>query len=126
MSDLASVCLTGRMTRDAKTRQAGNHTVTEFSLAVNGWRKDSVSFFNVEAWGKLGEIILRYGVKGKQLAVSGTIRIDTWEKEGFTQRKPVIDAKDITLLGSKDTKPAPPENTAKPDIRDLDIHEIPF
>lgn len=102
MADLANVCLTGRMTRDAKSRQAGNYTVTEFGLAVNGWRKDSVSFFNVEAWGKLGEVILQYGVKGKQLAISGEIRIDTWEKDGEKQRKTVIDAKNVTLLGSKD------------------------
>ena len=105
MADLATVCLTGRITRDAKTRQAGNHTVTEFSLAVNGWRKDSVSFFNVEAWGKLGEVILRYGVKGKQIALQGEIRIDTWDKDGVKQYKTVIEAKNITLLGSKDEAP---------------------
>ena len=105
MADLASVCLTGRITRDAKTRQAGTHTVTEFSLAVNHWKEYSVSFFNVEAWGKLGEIILRYGVKGKQIALQGEIRIDTWDKDGVKQRKTVIDAKNITLLGSKDEAP---------------------
>ena len=101
MADLATVCLTGRITRDAKTRQAGNNTVTEFSLAVNHWKEGSVSFFNVEAWGKLGEIILRYGVKGKQIALQGDIRIDTWDKDGVKQYKTVIEAKNITLLGSK-------------------------
>ena len=96
MADQCCVCLTGRLTRDAKTRQACNNTVTEFSLAVNGWKEGSVSFFNVEAWGKLGEIILRYGVKGKQIALQGDIRIDTWEKAGVKQRKTVIAAKNIT------------------------------
>ena len=110
MADMANVCLTGRMVRDATTKKVGQTSVTEFTLAVNSWKKDDTgnhiaSFCNIEVWGKLGEIIIRYGVKGKQLAISGEVRIDTWEKEGVKQRKTVIDAKNITLLGSKDEAP---------------------
>ena len=120
MADLCNVCLTGHMTDYPKNRQAGKHNVTEFSIAVNHWKKDSVSFFNVEAWGKLGDIILQYGAKGKQLAISGDLRIDTWEKDGVKHRKTVIDAKNITLLGSKDDDQQPLAKAAPPD------DDVPF
>ena len=119
MADLCNVCLTGRMTDYPKNRTVGQHNVTEFSIAVNHWKKDSVSFFNVEAWGKLGDIILQYGVKGKQLAISGDLRIDTWDKDGVKHRKTVIKALSITLLGSKDNDQRPLAKAAPTD-------EIPF
>jgi len=120
MADLCTVCLTGRMTRYPTNRQAGKHNVTEFSIAVNHWQKDSVSFFNVEAWGKLGDIILQYGARGKQLAISGDLRIDTWEKDGVKHRVTLIKAQSITLLGKKDNDQQPPAKAARPD------DEVPF
>tara|TARA_R110002020_G_scaffold273792_1_gene488971 strand:+ start:16164 stop:16487 length:324 start_codon:yes stop_codon:yes gene_type:complete len=107
------------MTDYPKNRQAGSSYVTEFSIAVNHWKKDSVSFFNVEAWGKLGDIILQFGVKGKQLAISGDLRIDTWEKDGIKHRKTVIKAQSITLLGSKDNDQQPLAKAAPTD-------DVPF
>ena len=103
MADIATITMTGRMTRDPETTETKTNSVTKFSIAVNGFKKDNVSFFDCEAWGKLSEIIQQYCTKGKQIAVSGTIRVDRWEdKDGNKRSKPVVNVRDVTLLGSKD------------------------
>jgi single-strand DNA-binding protein len=103
MADIATITLVGRLTRNPETTETKTSSVAKFSLAVNGFKKEDVSFFDCEAWGKVGEIVQKYCEKGKQLAVAGTIRIDRWEdKEGNKRSKAVVNVRDVTLLGSKD------------------------
>jgi len=103
MADIATITMTGRMTRDPETTETKTNSVTKFSIAVNGFKKDNVSFFDCEAWGKVGEIVQQHCEKGKQVVVAGTLRIDKWEdKEGNKRSKPVVNVRDVTLLGSKD------------------------
>ena len=126
MADIATITMTGRLTRDPESTptQAG-HSVAKFSLAVSGFKKEDVSYFDCEAWGKVGEIIQKYCAKGKQIAVAGTIRIDRWvDKDGNGRSKPVINVRDMTLLGSKDdSKQAP-----KPQVQSQGVaqDDIPF
>ena len=102
MADMASVSLIGRMARPAETTQTPNSSVAKFSIAVNGYKKDSVSWFDCEAWGKTGEFIQEYGDKGKQLGVTGTIRIDKWkDQDGNNRSKAVVTAENIQLVGKK-------------------------
>ena len=54
MADLANISLTGRMGADAQVTETTNSSVAKFSLAVNGFKKDELSWFNCEAWGKVG------------------------------------------------------------------------
>ena len=129
MADLANVTMTGRLTRDPETREAGKTVVTKFSIAVNGFKKEDVSFFNCEAWGKVGEIISQYTSKGKQIAIAGTIRIDSYEdNEGNARKATVINVRDMTLLGSKDDAQAennaPAATTTTPIKGEFD--DIPF
>lgn len=126
MADLATVSMTGRLTRNPEQNETTNSKVSKFSIAVNGFKKDDVSFFDCEAWGKLSEIIQQYCTKGKQIAVSGTIRIDRWEdKEGNSRSKPVVNVRDMTLLGSKeDSVPSAPSKPAQPIQESAD--DLPF
>ena len=91
--------------------------------------KEDVSFFNCEAWGKVGEIISQYTSKGKQIAIAGTIRIDSYEdNEGNARKATVINVRDMTLLGSKDDAQAennaPAATTTTPIKGEFD--DIPF
>ena len=123
MADLATVTMIGRLTRNPESKEAGNSTICKFSLAVNGMKKDDVSFFNCEAWGKVGEIIQKYCEKGKQIAISGTIRIDRYEdKDGNSCQAPAVTVRDMTLLGSK-TDPA--QNSAPQESRKSISEDIP-
>ena len=116
MADLANISLTGRMGADAQVTETPNSSVANFSLAVNGFKKDEVSWFNCEAWGKVGEIVAKYGEKGKQVAVAGTIRIENWtDKEGNKRQTPKINVRDLTLLGGSNEK-AEAKTEAQDDI----------
>ena len=76
-SDINSVTLIGRLTRDPEMSvlRNSNTSITKFSLANNrvfvagGEKKDQTSFFNCVAWGKLGELINEYCHKGHRLAM---------------------------------------------------------
>tara|TARA_R110000824_G_scaffold17620_3_gene71132 strand:- start:19 stop:393 length:375 start_codon:yes stop_codon:yes gene_type:complete len=122
MADIATISMTGRLTRDPETTETKTSSVTKFSIAVNGFKKDSVSFFDCEAWGKVGEIVQQYCAKGKQVAISGTIRIDRWEdKEGNNRSKPVVNVRELTLLGSKDDAKATAPKQEKVEVNQDDI-----
>ena len=97
--------LVGNLARDPESRQAGETTVTRLVVAVNDtYSKDKVSYVDVEAWGKLGEICQKYLSKGRQALVDGRLVQDTWEKDGKKQSKLYVKADNVQFLGSKGDK----------------------
>ena len=122
MADQATITITGRLTRNPETTETKTSAVAKFSLAVNGFKKEDVSFFDCEAWGKVGAIVQEYCEKGKQIAVAGTIRIDRWEdKEGNKRSKPIVNVWSMTLLGSKDESKATEPQQQQAEIEQNDI-----
>ena len=70
------VILIGRTTKSPELRYApGTGTaVCRFTLAVNRhYKKDEADFINCVAFGKTGETIAQYILKGRQVAISGRI-----------------------------------------------------
>ena len=125
MADIATVTMTGRLTRNPERNETANSAVAKFGIAVNGFKKEDVSFFDCEAWGKLSDIVEQYCSKGKQVAVAGTIRIDRWEdKDGNKRSKPVVNVRDLTLLGSKEDSPA--KQPTSPVKKEVSHDELPF
>jgi single-strand DNA-binding protein len=106
MADLNHVVLIGRLTRDAELKYTANgQAVCKFSIAVNRRRKsgdqwlDEANFFDVVLWGRQGEAINQYLVKGKLVGVEGELRQDRWEQEGQNRSKIEIVANNLQLLG---------------------------
>jgi len=106
MADVNHVILIGRLTRDAELKYtSGGMAVCKFAIAVNKRRKqgeqwvEEVSFFDIVLWGKSGEGLNQYLVKGKQVAVEGELHQNRWEKDGQTQSKVEIVANNVQLLG---------------------------
>lgn len=106
MADINCVVLVGRLTRDAELKYTNNgYPVCNFSIAVNRRRKngdvweDEASFFDVVLWGKLGEALNQYLVKGKQVSVSGELRQNRWEQDGQTRSRVEVVATNLQLLG---------------------------
>ena len=106
MADLNHVILIGRLTRDAELKYTANgQAVCKFSVAVNRRRKngdqwvDEPNFFDVVLWGRAGETLNQYLVKGKQIAVEGELRQDRWEQDGQNRSKVEILANNVQLLG---------------------------
>ncbi len=68
-----SISVIGNIGKDAETREAGNSTVTNFSLANSvgfGDRKQTI-WFDCAIWGKQGDRLQQHLTKGTKVFVSG-------------------------------------------------------
>lgn len=109
MADVNCVSLVGRLTRDIEIRYAGEMPVGKFGLANNYSKKtdgkwtDEANFFDIILFGRQAESLKPYLVKGKQVAVSGELRQERWEKDGRPQSMVRVIASNIQLLGGNAT-----------------------
>ena len=79
-----NIVLIGRITKDPELKYTNNGKGnTRFTLAVQR-NKDETDFINCVAWEKTAENIAEYFKKGSQIAVQGTIRTGSYEKDGRT------------------------------------------
>jgi single-strand DNA-binding protein len=136
MASLNKVMLIGNLTRDPELRVTPKgSSICSFSLAINrkfkddgGGEREEVTYVDVEAWGKAGENIRKYVVKGRPLFVEGRLRLDQWEdkatKEKRSRMKVVLEQ--FQFLGSKPADGAAPAAAApwKPQ-ENLD-EDVPF
>ncbi|MDR2447563.1 MAG: single-stranded DNA-binding protein [Treponema sp.] len=106
MSDINHVVLVGRLTRDAELKYTANgQAVCKFSIAVNRRKKsgeqwvEEANFFDIVVWGRQGEALNQYLVKGKLIGVDGELRQDRWEQDGQNRSKIEIIANNLQLLG---------------------------
>lgn len=106
MADVNHAVLIGRCTRDAELKYtSGGMAVCKFAIAVNKRRKqgeqwvDEASFFDIVLWGKSGESLNQYLVKGKQVAVEGELHQNRWEQDGQPRSKVEVMANNVQLLG---------------------------
>jgi single-strand DNA-binding protein len=107
MADINHVVLVGRLTRDAELKYTANgQAVCKFSIAINRRRKngdqweDEANYFDIVAWGRTGEAVNQYLLKGKTVGVEGELRQDRWQQDGQNRTKVEIVAGNIQLLGS--------------------------
>jgi single-strand DNA-binding protein len=106
MNDLNQIMLIGRLTKDAELRYTGSNLAlckmrvasTQRTRKDNAWVEEPF-YIDVTLWGKSAEAVHRYLVKGKQVAVAGTLHEDHWEKDGQARSRVVINANNIQLLG---------------------------
>jgi single-strand DNA-binding protein len=93
-------------------------------LAVNRRKKqgdqwvEEANFFDIVLWGKAGEAINQYLVKGKQVAVEGELRQDRWEQDGQNRSKVEIMANNVMLLGGGAGGPGAPTGDGSRERRD--------
>ena len=106
MADINHVVLIGRLTRDAELKYTANgQAVCKFSIAVNRRRKngdqweDEANYFDIVLWGRQGESLNQYLLKGKAIGVDGELRQDRWQQDGQNRSKVEIVANNIQLLG---------------------------
>ena len=106
-SDLNNVMLIGRLTKDPESKYLpSGSAVVEFSIANNYYMSSKnsteVNYFDVVAFGKMAETVAKYLTKGKQVAISGTLRQDRWQdKDTNAARSKVrIIMQSMQMLGS--------------------------
>jgi len=95
MPSLNKVFLMGNLTRDPELRVTPKGTpICQFGLAINrqfklesGESREEVIFVDIEAWGKQGETIAKYCVKGRPLFVEGRLKFDQWEDKNTKEKR---------------------------------------
>src|SRR5574344_2188425 len=83
------VVLIGRLTKDPELRfAAGSGTaVSRFTVAVKRqFKKDEADFIGCVAFGKTAETISQYFTKGRQIAISGSIRTGSYDAQDGSKR----------------------------------------
>lgn len=93
MPNLNRVQIIGRLGKDPEKKSTKNGSIfVVFSVAVNRnwknhegeWRKET-DWFNVEAWGKLGENCVNLLSKGRLVFLEGRLRTSRYDHEGETR-----------------------------------------
>lgn len=102
------VILVGNVGRDPEVRTIASGTrLAKFSLATTDHRsKDQdgnprTEWHNIVVWAQLADFCERYVKKGTQLYVEGSIRYDTYEKDGQKKYFTEINAREIQFVGPK-------------------------
>lgn len=98
-----SVTLVGNLTRDPELRfTTGGRGVASFGLAVNrryqvnGEWQDQTSYFNIVAWGQLGENAASTLTKGMRVIVSGRLEQREYQnREGEKRTAIEINADEV-------------------------------
>ena len=111
MATFNKVILLGNLTRDPELRYTPQGSaVCEFALALNyqytnkqtGQKVEEVSFIEIVAWGKTGEICAEYLKKGRQVMIEGRLKQDRWEaQDGKKMSKVRVTAENVQFVGSR-------------------------
>ncbi|HWE97825.1 MAG TPA: single-stranded DNA-binding protein [Tepidisphaeraceae bacterium] len=112
MASYNKVLLMGNLTRDPQLKYLPSQTaVAEFGLACNrkfktaqGEEREEVTFVDVAAFGKTGELINQYFTKGKPIFIEGRLKYDQWEdKQGGGKRsKLTVVVDNFQFIGGRD------------------------
>ena len=106
MAGLNRVQIIGRLGKDPETRYTTTgKKVTSFSVAVDrrwksedGEMKEATDWFNIEAWGRLGEICQQYLNKGRLVFIEGRLQTDRYEQEGETRYFTKVVVQNVQIL----------------------------
>lgn len=115
MANLNKVMLIGNLTRDPEIKYTPKGTaIAAFGLAVNrnyttetGEKREEVTFIDLEAFGRVAEIIGEYCKKGKPLYAEGRLKLDSWDDKASGQKRSKLKVivENIQLLGGREGGP---------------------
>lgn len=120
------VILRGNLARDPELRTIGGGTdrethVVNFTVAVSreftksdGTRDKITSFINCEAWDSGAQLIASSFKKGDLVFVEGSIRNDSWEKDGVKHNSLKVRVNNFSKIAkvNKTTQAATSESVA--------------
>ena len=125
---------TGNLGKDAEVRvTTTGKSVCSFSVAVKSGFGDkaSTTWVRCTLWGKRGESLAPYLIKGQQVVVSGEAKLSEWtNRDGENKANLECRVNDVTLVGGKqvgESQPRPAKQAVKqPEIPDFDDEDLPF
>jgi single-strand DNA-binding protein len=106
-ASLNKVLLMGNLTRDPEVKYTpkGN-AVGDLAIAINdsykaadGTIKETVTYVDVEVWGRQAETCKQYLTKGRPVFVEGQLKLDQWEQDGQKKSRLKVRADRVQFLG---------------------------
>ena len=100
---LNTVILMGRLTDKPELRKTNTDiSLTSFTLAVDGVKKDAVNWIDCTAWRQTAEFITKYFDKGQMIAVTGHIASETYTGKDGTRKKAItVQVDNASFCGGK-------------------------
>jgi len=112
-SQFQVMCLIGRLTADPEIRAGERHESATFRLAVPrfGSKDDGADFVDVVTFDALAGVCGEYLAKGRQVSVTGRLRLSEWTSEAGERRSKLqVVADDVSFLD----KPKPDTSGSGP------------
>jgi single-strand DNA-binding protein len=106
--------------------------VGKFSLATNerfkdksGEWQDRTEWHNIVAWQRLAEIVGEYVSKGSKVYIEGKLQTSSWDdrRSGEKKYRTEIVARDLVLLGLRESGNSKPEHASSGEQRERDVAE---
>lgn len=133
--------ISGRLVKDPECKEFdGGKAVCDFTVAVNGYKKEDTIYLKVKAWDGRARSCSKYCQKGSLINVVGALRENTWQdKDGNKRKELYILASDIEFVQkpqeektstkheesySSNNEPKPVE--AEDAISEEDLETVPF
>jgi single-strand DNA-binding protein len=108
MANLNKVLLMGNLTRDPEVRYTPKGTaVGDLAIAINdsykmqdGSIKETVTYVDIEVWGRQAETCKQYLTKGRPVFIEGQLKLDQWETpQGEKKSRLRVRADRVQFLG---------------------------
>lgn len=119
VSDINTVVLSGRLTRDPEARGGGS--VAAFSMASNRWyykneeRIEETVFIDVSAFGYEAKSVMERLSKGSRVTVIGRLELSKWEASDGSNRQQIrLVAQSVHSHPSPSSTTPTPEATSEP------------
>ena len=121
---------TGRIGKDCETRfTSGADPITSFTAAMDSGygEKKVTTWLSCSMWGKRGEAVAPYLLKGTQIAVSGELTNREYtDKDGNKRYSLDVRVNDLTLIGVKADQKQEKPATGHDAPKSFDDTDVPF
>lgn len=122
----------GRLVRDIELKHTDSQVAfTEFTIAWSEKYKEveTKCFLRCKAWRQTAEFLKQYFAKGQEIAITGHLVTEEWEKDGEKQSRTICMIDKVHFCGSKSAnaeKPAASSGNDFMNVPDGIDEELPF
>ena len=122
----------GRLVRDIELKHTDSQVAyTEFTIAWSEKYKEveTKCFLRCKAWRQTAEFLGRYFAKGQEIAISGHMVTEEWDKDGEKQSRTICMLDKVHFCGSKASNSGTAAQSSNDDFMNVPDgidEELPF